>query len=35
MGLVGGLAPKFKADAVVNGGETIQDFSLVSEWVDE
>ena len=28
MGLVGGLAPKFKADAVVNGGETIQNFSL-------
>ena len=28
MGLVGGLAPKFKADAVVNGVETIQDFSL-------
>jgi peroxiredoxin (alkyl hydroperoxide reductase subunit C) len=28
MGLVGGLAPKFQADAVVNGGETIQNFSL-------
>tara|TARA_Y100000994_G_C15673849_1_gene434895 strand:+ start:649 stop:1278 length:630 start_codon:yes stop_codon:yes gene_type:complete len=28
MGLVGGLAPKFKADAVVNGGETIHNFSL-------
>ena len=28
MGLVGGLAPKFKADAVINGGETIQNFSL-------
>ena len=28
MGLVGGLAPNFKADAVVNGGETIQNFSL-------
>tara|TARA_B100001250_G_scaffold133954_1_gene114522 strand:- start:975 stop:1604 length:630 start_codon:yes stop_codon:yes gene_type:complete len=28
MGLVGGLAPRFKADAVVNGGETVQNFSL-------
>ena len=28
MGLVGGLAPNFKADAVVNGGETVQNFSL-------
>ena len=28
MGLVGGLAPKFQADAVINGGEKIEDFSL-------
>ena len=28
MGLVGGLAPKFKADAIINGGASIQDFSL-------
>jgi len=28
MGLVGGLAPKFKANAIINGGESIQDFSL-------
>jgi|TARA_Y100000994_G_scaffold249633_1_gene262963 peroxiredoxin (alkyl hydroperoxide reductase subunit C) len=28
MGLVGGLAPKFQVDAVINGGETVQDFSL-------
>ena len=28
MGLVGGLAPNFKAEAVVNGGETVKDFSL-------
>tara|TARA_Y100001968_G_C19420140_1_gene751314 strand:+ start:503 stop:1132 length:630 start_codon:yes stop_codon:yes gene_type:complete len=28
MGLVGGLAPRFKADAVINGGETVQNFSL-------
>ena len=28
MGLVGGLAPKFKADAVINGGDTVQEFSL-------
>ena len=28
MGLVGGLAPKFKADAIINGGDSIQDFSL-------
>tara|TARA_B100000579_G_scaffold437648_1_gene467970 strand:- start:5552 stop:6181 length:630 start_codon:yes stop_codon:yes gene_type:complete len=28
MGLVGGLAPKFKANAIINGEESIQDFSL-------
>lgn len=28
MGLVGGLAPNFKAEAVINGGETVKDFSL-------
>ena len=28
MGLVGGLAPNFKAEAVVNGGETVKGFSL-------
>ncbi|MAQ47581.1 MAG: alkyl hydroperoxide reductase [Flavobacteriales bacterium] len=28
MGLVGGLAPSFKANAIVNGGESVQDFSL-------
>ena len=28
MGLVGGLAPNFKAEAVTNGGETVKDFSL-------
>ncbi len=28
MGLVGGLAPKFKADAIINGGDSMQDFSL-------
>lgn len=28
MGLVGGLAPKFEADAVVRGGDTVNNFSL-------
>jgi peroxiredoxin (alkyl hydroperoxide reductase subunit C) len=28
MGLVGGLAPIFKADAIINGGQKIEDFSL-------
>ena len=28
MGLVGGLAPQFKADAIINGGEKVEDFSL-------
>ena len=28
MGLVGGLAPNFKAEAVINGGETVKDFSI-------
>ena len=28
MGLVGGLAPSFKANAVINGGESVKDFSL-------
>ena len=28
MGLVGGLAPTFKADAIINGGEKTEDFSL-------
>ena len=28
MGLVGGLAPSFKANAIINGGESVRDFSL-------
>jgi len=28
MGLVGGIAPNFSADAIVNGGESVNDFSL-------
>jgi len=28
MGLVGGLAPKFQADAIINGGEKVENFSL-------
>jgi len=28
MGLVGGIAPNFSADAIVNGGESVSDFSL-------
>ena len=28
MGLVGGLAPNFKADAIINGCDSVQDFSL-------
>lgn len=28
MGLVGGLAPTFKAEAIINGGQKIEDFSL-------
>ena len=28
MGLVGGLAPNFKASAIINGGESVSDFSL-------
>ena len=28
MGLVGGLAPSFKANAIINGGESVKDFSL-------
>jgi peroxiredoxin (alkyl hydroperoxide reductase subunit C) len=28
MGLVGGLAPTFQADAVINGGRNVEDFSL-------
>jgi peroxiredoxin (alkyl hydroperoxide reductase subunit C) len=28
MGLVGGLAPNFTADAIVNGGDSVNNFSL-------
>ena len=28
MGLVGGMAPNFKASAIINGGESVSDFSL-------
>ena len=28
MGLVGGIAPNFSADAIVNGGESVNNFSL-------
>lgn len=28
MGLVGGLAPKFQADAIINGVDTVKDFTL-------
>ena len=28
MGLVGGLAPSFKASAIINGGDSVNDFSL-------
>ena len=28
MGLVGGLAPTFSSDAVINGNETVNNFSL-------
>ena len=28
MGLVGGLAPSFKANAIINGGESVKNFSL-------
>ena len=28
MGLVGGSAPNFSADAIINGGESVKDFSL-------
>ena len=28
MGLVGGLAPNFNADAIINGGDSVKDFSL-------
>ena len=28
MGLVGGLAPTFKSEAIINGGQKIEDFSL-------
>ncbi len=28
MGLVGGLAPSFNADAIINGGESVNNFSL-------
>ena len=30
MGLVGGLAPSFNADAIINGGDSVQGFSLDS-----
>jgi len=28
MGLVGGLAPSFKASAIINGGDSVNDFTL-------
>ena len=28
MGLVGGLAPTFQAEAIINGGEKVDQFSL-------
>ena len=28
MGLVGGLAPSFKASAIINGGDSVSDFTL-------
>ena len=28
MGLVGGLSPSFKASAIINGGDSVNDFSL-------
>jgi len=28
MGLVGGLAPSFKANAIINGGDSVNDFTL-------
>ena len=28
MGLVGGMAPNFQASAIINGGDSINDFSL-------
>ena len=34
MGLVGTKAPKFSANAVVNGGDTVSEFSL-EQFIDK